>query len=689
MRVTDRSELLGIRDRWSRAVGETLSGAIAASLLWSALQASRVSASTGSSWVSSMLASTALALIPMLLVVLAMRWVGWSLKRLEPEVEKRRFLMAVLWSWAGASTVAWSIFGRLLHAATHHRGLGGATFGIVGAIAAVGCGIVVLRVGRLAAGWLQRRAVAMLVAVCSGALMLLATHGAIQAAPGSHGSPAAAAAWDILAALLSAALGASVRIRFPYSRLAAPASSGVFVLLVAAGMTVAPGVARAQSSASQRAPIVGMLLKLVRARNAAGGSSSSASASASASTSPAPRGPASAAAQSERATPPPDQDKPDVILVSLDSVRLDHVGVYGAKRATTAALDALADQAAIFERAYAAGPETRTAIAPLVTGKTLEQSAHDDRPWPTLLDSEDTLAERLQRAGYATAAVTSFQWLSKERGFAQGFELFDEGAFRKVHVEKWSSSAHAVAQAMQAYEQLSKRHKPLFLWLHLFDAHQKYLEHAEFAFGDTDEQRYDAEIAFQDRQLGRLIERVNAGERAGRTVWIVHGTHGEAFGEHGLKAHPPSGFDPIVRVPLIVRLPEGSSRRVTDAVSTMDIAPTILELAGVKSTGMVGQSLRELAQGEPPSQEGAPAVAISYAGVPGTREREQLRVWVAPPWKLVVQGAKASERVSLYDFATDAAEAKDLAQARADEVRELREQLDAWFARASGKSGKE
>lgn len=646
------------------------------------VQASRVSAQSDNGWVPSWLASVALMLLPTLLAVAALRGVGWALGRVQPDAGKRSFAVSVLALWAAASSVGLTLFGSILHAGTHHRGLGGATFGIVGAIAVIACGVVILRLAQVSRQLLERRAVVWgIAAVCAG-VILLATRAATKAPAGAEPAPASVLAWDSLAATLFALFASRVRIPWPYSKLATPASAGLFVLLVAAGMLFAPGIARGGAPGASRAPLLAPMLGMIGAGSAAPlGSASSA---------PNPSAPLGGSTQA-RAPRAPDgdegartggkpADKPDIIVVSLDSARADHFGVYGYKRPTSAKLDAFAAQASVFERAYAAGPETRTAIAPLATGKYLEQCARDDRTWPTLLESEETVAEQLQKAGYSTGAVVSFQWLSKERGFGQGFELYDESPFRKVHPEKWATSAHAVAQAMRAYDELAKKQRPLFLWVHLFDAHQKYLEHAEFDFGGAEMDRYDAEIGFQDLQLAKLIERVQSGARAGKTVWIVHGTHGEAFGEHGLKGHPASGYDEIVRVPMIVRLPWGSSRRVTDPVSTIDIAPTLLDLAGIKPKGLVGQSLRELADGSPPPDDAAAGVLVSSAGVPGTREREQIRCWIEPPNKLVVTGAAGSERMSLFDYAADPDEKQDLAPAKADDVKRLKQTMDAFIS---------
>jgi choline-sulfatase len=130
-----------------------------------------------------------------------------------------------------------------------------------------------------------------------------------------------------------------------------------------------------------------------------------------------------AATQVAVAAPPPDR-RPDIVLVTLDTVRADHTSAYGYDKDTTPTLKALAARGVRFEHAFATATDTQRALAPLVTGRRLSQSARDRREWPTLYAENDTIAERMRRAGYATGAVTSFTWLSDERGFAQGFDRF-------------------------------------------------------------------------------------------------------------------------------------------------------------------------------------------------------------------------------------------------------------------------
>lgn len=675
--MRDPSAPARLRPAWAALAGELLLGSLIASAAWASFVAVRPGHGAGA--VPTWLATTGLALPAFTLLVALIRAAGASLEAVQPEPESRRVTLSVLALTGLLCAAGLRVFASVLYSTTHHRGLGGATFGILGAVAVLGAWLVVWRLSSLVRKPLSRPVVAWVIVGVSAACVLLLTRGALRGTPEAAASPVAVGAWDALLGLTLAGFASRLRIARPWDRLATPAAAGLFAVVVSVAMFVAPGVASAGPSA--QAPWLRAALRILgrSAPDTTPAASASASGSAVAPSGSARTRPSET--DDDPASAPRPKGKPDIVLVSLDSVRADHSSSYAYARSTTPKLDALAAQAAVFERAFAAGPETRTAIAPLLTGTWLEHVAHDERPWPTILDTEDTLAERLQKAGYATGAVSSFQWISKERGFAQGMDVFDESPFRKVHVEKWASSAHAVAQAIRAYDELAGKDRPVFLWVHLFDAHQKYLEHAGHDFGATPMDRYDGEIAFQDAQLGRLIEHVQKAGRAEKTVWIVHGTHGEGFGEHDLQGHPPAGFDEIVRVPMIVRLPWAAPRRVPDTVGTVDIVPTVLDLAGVKDTGLPGQTMVELADGSPPSGEAVSGVLVSYAGIPGAKE--QMRAWIMAPLKLVVTTKGGVKQVALFDFARDPAEKEDLASSRTEDVKRLEEAMDAFIARAA------
>ncbi|AKT43265.1 sulfatase-like hydrolase/transferase [Chondromyces crocatus] len=375
-------------------------------------------------------------------------------------------------------------------------------------------------------------------------------------------------------------------------------------------------------------------------------------------------------------------DRPDIVLVTLDTVRADHTSAYGYERDTTPRLKELASRGVLFERAYAPGSDTQRAIAPLVMGRRLSSVARDRREWPTLFAENDSVAERLKRAGYVTGAVSSFTWISEERGFAQGFDRFEE-AFRDAHPEREVTGQHAVRRATHILEAFAKRTEPLFLWVHLFDAHDRYVEHRGIRFGKGPAATYDGEIAYVDQQVGALVEAITTGPRARKTAIIVHGSHGEALGEHDVSGHGVEVYEEAIRVPLVIVLPPGHARtapaaaegdtgasaggqRYKTPVSTVDIAPTILEIAAAQAEakGIEGSSLLAVAQGDL-------SVQRSPVYVRGGR-RGALIDW---PLKLVVVERKKRNRHLLFDLDTDPGEQRDLSSARGEDRERM---VTAW-----------
>src|SRR6185295_13270517 len=140
-------------------------------------------------------------------------------------------------------------------------------------------------------------------------------------------------------------------------------------------------------------------------------------------------------------------------------------------------------------------------------------------------------------------------WLSDERGFAQGFDYF-KPIFTEAHPEKESTGPLAVKAALSIWKDLEADPHPIFLWVHLFDAHERYLEHPGIKLGKGKVGLYDGEVAFVDKQLGELVAGLGQSPRAVHAAWIVHGSQGEGFGEHGEDGHGREVYDEALRVPL-------------------------------------------------------------------------------------------------------------------------------------------
>ncbi len=385
--------------------------------------------------------------------------------------------------------------------------------------------------------------------------------------------------------------------------------------------------------------------------------------------------PTAASADTVVASAPQPPDKPDVIVVTLDTVRADRTTLYGYDKATTPELAKLAERGVVFEHAYAAGSNTQRALMPVISGNTFSATPHTNVEWPRIRDEALTVAERVKTAGYNTGAVSSFTWIRADRGFAQGFDVFDQSAWKDRHPEREPTGDLAIDAAVALHAKLSADKAPLYLWVHLFDPHQSYVEHAGIDFGKTPSDKYDGELAFMDRQLGRLIAAVEKGPRSGRTVWIVHGTHGEAFGEHGQMGHGTQLYEESIRVPFFAVTPWSQPKRYdTAAVSVLDVAATVLDLTGGKSDGTVGVSLAPVLQGKP--FERAPVLA--YAN-----RRVAVVDW---PLKLMVFRRKEGrDRLLLFDLEQDPGEGKD----RAAEDKEALVRLDAFRTKAEESSSDE
>jgi choline-sulfatase len=607
--------------------------------------------------------------------------------------------------WAALSVGVLALLAATLKANTNHRGLGGATFGVTGAGVAGVCAMVVGRFVGLAEGWRDRAWARWLALGGLGALSLLplvtVLVPVLRSDVGDHAAAARAAVFDLLAML---AVSALVLPRTAPAQLAGAIRIGAAPLALC---LVVIGLVRIETSDAAN-PVkrgggaVAAVLSALEGWSDRDGDGEGAhfgghdcdegdprrhprlpdlggdgidadcdgidGARSSASAPPPPpqpvasaQPPASGSASTVAAKAPPPSDKPDLILVTLDTVRADRCTPYGYEKATTPSLAALAERALLFQYAYAPGSSTQRAIVPLVSGLSYSDTPHTNKEWPRLLDETTTVAERLQAAGYATGAVSSFTWIRGDRGFGQGFGELDESAWSERHPERESTGDLAYAAAARLYGKLAGGDAPLFLWVHLFDAHSNFVDHPGSDFGKGAGALYDGEIAYTDAQLGKLVELVGKSGREGRTVWIVHGSQGEAFGEHGQNGHGTQLYDESIRVPLLIAAPGKRPGKLTDrAVSTMDIVPTVLDYAGVEATGLQGVSLR-------PAVDGA---KLEHAPVLSHAERRLAIIDL--PWKLLVfRRREAKDRLFLFDLSADPGETKDVAADHADVVQRL------------------
>ncbi|MFP3940102.1 MAG: sulfatase, partial [Thermoanaerobaculia bacterium] len=269
------------------------------------------------------------------------------------------------------------------------------------------------------------------------------------------------------------------------------------------------------------------------------------------------RGAASRPAPEPELPPPGAAAGYNLLLVTLDTTRADHLGAYGDAGAETPNLDRLAAGGLRFTDAVTPVPMTLPAHATLLTG--LDPPGHGVRINGRFVlgQEHETLAEALRRAGYETAAFVSSFVLDRRFGLAQGFDRYDarlETTRAAAFAPQTERSAEAVTDA--AVEWLEGRRaaggegRPVFLWVHYFDPHDPYEPPEPFASRFAD-RPYAGEIAYVDRELGRLLASLERTGLAGRTVVVATADHGESLGEHGERYHSRTLYEGAVRVPLI------------------------------------------------------------------------------------------------------------------------------------------
>jgi arylsulfatase A-like enzyme len=344
----------------------------------------------------------------------------------------------------------------------------------------------------------------------------------------------------------------------------------------------------------------------------------------------------------------------DLLLVTIDALRADHVGAYGYGRPTTPNIDRFAKQGMLFEHAYTATPHTSYAITSLMTGKYMR---------PLLLQGmgldSDTWAGLLRTYGYRTAAFyppavffidsARFQTF-KERSldFEYRWVEFAEGDQRVGQVERYLSS-----------EPPDRR---LFTWVHLFGPHEPYENHPEHPFGDRDMDRYDSEIADADATLGRIAAAfLRARPRA---ALIVTADHGEEFGEHGGRYHGTSVYEEQVRVPLVFFAPGVvAPGRVAEPVELVDLLPTVLAALDIpRPPRLRGRDLGPLL-----AQREKPGPGFAYA------ETDEQALLAEGSERLVC--ARRVGACQLFDLASDPGERRDVGVSHASARDALRAKL--------------
>jgi arylsulfatase A-like enzyme/Tfp pilus assembly protein PilF len=287
-----------------------------------------------------------------------------------------------------------------------------------------------------------------------------------------------------------------------------------------------------------------------------------------------------------------------IILISVDTLRADHLPAYGYPNVKTPAIDALAADGVVFERAYSHAPQTLPAHASMLSGRLPFETGVRDNVGFTVRNGERLVPQMLRERGFTTGGIVSAYVLRKETGISQGFDFFDgemppsspelsigqvqrDGGESEQIAEHWLDSI-GTARA--------------FLFLHLYEPHKPYAPPERFA----EYAPYDGEIAYTDEIVGRLVKYLKSHQLYDRSTIILLSDHGEGLGDHGEQEHGLFVYDEAIHVPLIIKQESnaGAGRRVADLVQHIDLVPTILDLVKAPGAGNLrGRSLKPVLEG--------------------------------------------------------------------------------------------
>jgi arylsulfatase A-like enzyme len=414
----------------------------------------------------------------------------------------------------------------------------------------------------------------------------------------------------------------------------------------------------------------------------------------------------------ERRPPPAPRPSPrsgnnlNVLLVTIDTLRADHLGTYGYARKTSPQIDALGRQGAVFERAYTYWPKTRGSMAIMLTGRRPSQNGYS-KTHPLLLGFNPTLASVLKEAGYVTAAAVDNPNVAAANGYAKGFDTYRE-TWEERDLATEMDRTRAITGTAASFLAKARKDRPFFLWLHYVNPHAPYAPPPphDSAFLDASSRggrrlptvpglhggiprqwavpgqdrlgyyvaQYDGEIATVDEEVGRVMDALRNSGAASRTVVVLTSDHGESLGEHDYYFdHGEDVFEPSLAIPLIVIAPGAvPGSRVDAFASTLDIVPTLLDAVKVSyPPDLAGSSLLPLVRGE--SQGPDRLFAQNDRNLSATWDRR---------FKLVATPAGDGRRLALYDRVKDPGEAKDLSRSRPEDLRQQTLELERHQERA-------
>ncbi len=387
-----------------------------------------------------------------------------------------------------------------------------------------------------------------------------------------------------------------------------------------------------------------------------------------------------------------------MLLITIDTLRSDHMGTYGYHRDTTPQIDALARRGFVFEEFYTYWPKTRGSFVAMMTGR-LAAAERVRKTHPLLVDFNPTLASVLKAAGYATVATVDNPNVAASLGFSKGFDRYRETWEEEALVTEMDRT-RAITEDGVRYLREAKAGEPFFLWLHYVNPHTPYTPPPPFDTAFVDEPalsgpalpavdgffggvhrpwevpgkplgfyvaQYDGEIAAVDVEVGRVLEALAASAVAERTLVVLTSDHGESLGEHDyFFEHGANLHDPGLRVPLVVAGPDFEpGRRSRELATTLDLVPTLLDAVKVSyPAGLSGKSLLPATRGE----------SLDRERLPGQNDRNHVGLW-DERFKIVGTPATEGMGYALFDREMDPGETEDAGGRMAERLRSERVRL--------------
>jgi choline-sulfatase len=348
-------------------------------------------------------------------------------------------------------------------------------------------------------------------------------------------------------------------------------------------------------------------------------------------------------------------------------------------------LTAFEKTAVSYTRAYAVSSYTAMSLGGLLSGRLPSELDRTGSFFARYQDSVLFFPELLQKAGVRTLSAQAHFYFEKEKAaFHQGFDVWEilPGLKKSNTTDENVTSPKHLEVALRHLGDKANDGKQIFAWYHFLDPHDQYMQHEGFGpFGKKERDRYDAEVAFTDHHVGKLIEFIDKQPWGRDTTIVITADHGEGFGEHKVFRHGFEVWEMLVHVPLMIRTPKGKPRRIDVPRSAIDLAPTILQLMGVeKDPAMWGTSLvSELEGGEAPARD----VVID---LPRTSDNDRKRALVSGNLKLVAYGD--DEAFELYDVVSDPGEKKNLRKSDPTSFEAMKAKYKALGARIQDKCPK-